>query len=234
MKMKRPHCAGGGSTLISDVLRQLKKDFLVEFRSRAAVNTALAFAGIITLSISLAAGGTPFSTLVQAVFLWIILFFSAMNGLLHIFTREEEEQTSLFLSLNVQAEAVYLAKLVFNITFFLVIEMVTCPLFIFFLQVTVTDIILFIMTVLSGGLALASAVTMLAAMTARAGGKGSLFTVISFPVVLPVIWVSIGATVESFQGSSGDAWNSVVFLLAFSGAVTAISFLLFRYVWYDE
>ena len=105
--------------MINEIARNLKKEFIIEYRNRYAINISLAFAGISTLAISLVSGGIPFSTHVQAIMLWVIIFFSAMNGLSHIFFREEEEKTSLFLRLNISAESVFISKLLFNMVFFL-------------------------------------------------------------------------------------------------------------------
>jgi heme exporter protein B len=234
MNLKRPVSAAGGLILASEILRNAVKDLLIEFRRPSAVSVALAFAGITTLAVSMASGGTPFPVNVQAIMLWIVLFFSAMNGLLHVFTREEEEQTSLFLRLNISSEAVYLSKLLFNVLFFILIELVVCPLYVFVINVTVIHPGLFILTVLCGGLALASSTTILAAMVAKAGGRGSLFTIIAFPVVLPVLWVCISTTSASLDSGGIERTGNVFFLLAFSGALVAISFLLFRYVWLEE
>lgn len=92
-----------------------------------------------------------------------------MNGLLHIFTREEEEGTALFLHLNASAEAIFCGKLIFNILLFLALEVLVVPLYLFFLQVPVKNPPLLILTVFSGGLAISGSVTLLAAMVAKAG-----------------------------------------------------------------
>ncbi len=132
---------------LNEIKRNLKKDIQVEFRSRSAMNIAIAFAGISTLSISLVAGGTPFSPTVLSILLWIIIFFSAMNGLSHIFTRETDEGTALFLSLNSGADAIFASKLIFNIIFLLVIEAVIIPLFIIFLDLGIKALPEFLFTV---------------------------------------------------------------------------------------
>jgi heme exporter protein B len=75
---------------------------------------------------------------------------------------------------------------------------------------------------------------MLAAMVAKAGGKGALFTIIAFPIVLPVLWGCISTTVTSLDRSAPVTMNNIFFLLAFSGAIVAISFLLFKYVWLEQ
>lgn len=217
----------------SDILRNLRKDFRVEFRSRFALNIALSFAAIVTIAMSLTAGGVPFPAPVQSILLWTVIFFCAMNGLSHIFVREEDQATALFLRISVSVDSIFISKFIFNQIFMMVLCAVVTPLFLFFLQVNVVHIAYFILTVAAGGAAIAAATTILAAMVAKAGGKGSLFTIISFPVLLPVLWISIASTTSAL-GPAAPSYRSPVFLLAFSGFISVISFLLFRSVWIDE
>ena len=220
--------------MASEIVRNLRKDIQVEARSRTALNLTLAFSVTVTLALSLASGGVRMSPGTLSILLWIVLFFSAMNGLSHIFVREEERRTETFLRLYSSYEAIYLSKLLFNVAFMCIIETAILPLFVFFLQIDVIHRAHFIAAAAAGGLAISSAATILAAMVARAGGRGSLFTVISFPVMMPVIWVAINATALSLDPKAHPSWNPCLFLLAFSGFIVAMSFLLFRFVWLDE
>lgn len=217
----------------SDIIRNLRKDFRVEFRSRFALNIALSFAAIVTIAMSLTAGGAPFPATVQSILLWMVVFFSAMNGLSHIFVREEDQATALFLRVSVTTDSIFISKFIFNQIFMAVMLVVVTPLFLFFLQVNVIHVVYFILTIAAGGTAIAAATTILAAMVAKAGGKASLFTIISFPVLLPVLWISISSTTDALR-QGNPSYGNVVFLLAFSGFISAISFLLFRAVWLDD
>lgn len=219
--------------LINDILRNLRKDFLMEFRNKSALSVSLSFAVISTLLISLVAGGVPFSAKVNAVLFWLVMFFSAMNGLAHIFTREEEQGTTTFLRLHSSAEAVYLSKLIFNIIFFFGIQIIIGPVFIFFQQIHIYHVVFFIITVLCSGLAIASSVTILAALVAKSQGRNALFTVISFPIVLPILWVAVSMTQQAFTPGGID-WKNVLFLVAFSGAIITLSIVLFKQIWMDE
>ena len=217
----------------SDIVRNLQKDFRVEFRSRFALNISISFAAIVTIAMSLTAGGVPFPVMVQSILLWVVIFFSAMNGLSHIFVREEDQSTSLFLRITVPVDSIFISKFIFNQVFMLIVLAVVTPLFLFFLQVNVIHLFHFIITILAGGVSIAAATTILAAMVAKAGGKGSLFTIISFPILLPVLWISISST-NSALNSALPTTGNVLFLLAFSGFISVISFLLFRFVWLEE
>jgi len=220
--------------LLNDTIKNIRKDIKVEFRNLYAVNLALAFAGISTIAISLVSGGVPFPVNIQSILLWIILFFSAMNGLAHIFIREVEEGTSLFLRLNSSIDAIYISKLIFNIFFFIIIETAVTVLFIFFLQVEIKNTAPFLLTVFSGGLAISSSTTLLGAMVSKAGGRGSLFTVISFPVLLPVMWISISSTTSALSEAHVQNYKNILFSIAFSGIIIILSMLLFKYVWIEE
>ena len=215
----------------SRILNNIKKDFLIEFRNRSAINISFAFAGITTLSVSLAAGGAPFTPVVHAIIFWIILFFSAMSGLAHIFIREEEEKNALFLSLYYTPEEIYLSKLIFNIILFLSISVVVTALYLFFLQVFPVYPMLFILTVISGSFAIASITTILGAIVSKAGSGSSLFTVISFPILLPVLWTAISLTSISIDGAGVQEYRNIVFLLAFSGVIVSVSYPTFKFIW---
>jgi heme exporter protein B len=234
MRKTKKNYAAGGYGLNREILRNLRKDFSVEFRSRFALNISIAFAVVATIAISLSAGGVPFPSLVQAILLWMIIFFSAMNGLSHIFVREEDQGTALFLRISISVDSIYISKFIYNQIFMMMILAAVTPLFLFFLQMKVVWIAQFILSLLAGGISIAAVTTILAAMVAKAGGRGSLFSIISFPLLLPVLWVSISATRNSIETVQQANYESVVFLLAFSGFISAISFLLFRFVWIEE
>ena len=206
----------------------------VEFRNPIAFTIGIAFAGITTLSINLVSGGTVFSPMVTSMLLWIILFFSAMNSLASIFIREQEEGTALFLTLHSRAESIFLSKLVFNTLFFIALELIITPLFLFFMQLFPDKPAHFATILLAGGLAISSSTTLLGAMVSKAGGKGALFTILSFPLLLPIIWIAIIETTRSLQKTADASGGNLVFLLAFSGLVMALSYLLFRFVWYSD
>ena len=215
------------------ILNNIKKDFIIEFRNKTAISISFAFAVITTLSISLVAGATPFSAMVHSIMFWIILFFSAMSGLAHTFIREEEEKTSLFLSLHYSPEEIYISKLVFNIALMLSISIIATPLYLFFLQVFPAYPGLFCAVTLSGSIAIASVAAIFGAMVAKANSGSSLFALISFPILLPVLWTTISMTAISIEGTAVKEYGNIIFLLAFSGVIILTSYLTFGFIWKD-
>jgi len=220
--------------LVNELFRNITKDFSIEFKNPSTLVTSLSFAAIATISISLVSRSYQFSPFIQSILLWLIMFFAGMNSLLHIFIREVDHGNELFLKLNSSAFSVYFSKLIFNCVLFLFLQIIITPLGIAFLQFSIQSQFFFIAIIMCGGFAISGTTTVLSAIVARSGGRGSLFTIISFPVLLPVLWVAISST-EKALGQSGF-WDSesLVFLLAFSGMIIALSFLLIRFIWLDE
>lgn len=220
--------------MINELYRNIKKEFLIEFRNPSAIVTAFSFSGIATISVSLVTRSFQMNALVQSILLWLILFFTAMNSLLHSFLREEDHGTALFLKLHSSVTSILASKLIFNAILFIFLQVIITPLAIIFFQLSIPSVSFFLISLLCGGFAITATVTILSAIVARSGGHGSLFTIISFPLLLPVLWISIESTRNSLEQVSYWDTRSVIFLLAFSGMITALSFLLIPYIWLDE
>ena len=218
----------------NEIVRNIIKDFKIEFRNPSAFYTAVSFSGISTIAVSLVSRSMTFQPLVLSILFWLIIFFSAMNSLLHIFTREEDCGTAMFLQVSTSSVSIYVSKLIFNTVFLIFILVIITPLFIVFLQMNIQSPMYFAASLCSGGIAIAGCTTILSAIVAKAGGKGSLFTVISFPILLPVLWVCIAATNDSLEQALFWDTGSIVFLLAFSGMIVALSTQLIRFIWLDE
>lgn len=214
---------------MNEILKNIKKEFTVEFRNRASLYVPLIFSSVTAVSVSLATGADPFSPKVNSVLFWLISFFSAMNSLSRSFMREEEEKTSLFLNLTSSPSAVFTSKLIFGLLYFIILQIILSALFIFFMQIEIKLPLEFFISSVSGGTALACSVTILGALSAKAGAGVSIFSIISFPLILPVLFISILLTTSAIDGT-GFNYGNVIFLLAFSGSITSLSYLMYRHI----
>jgi heme exporter protein B len=79
---------------------------------------------------------------------------------------------------------------------------------------------------------MSSATTITAAMVSRARIKGALFAVLSFPIMIPLVLIAISATSASISGNlEQNYWDSIKILIGYPVILTAVSTLLFDYVW---
>jgi len=210
----------------------LVKDLKLELRDKYALNAVLMF-GITTLAVvSFSLGQRNLPPHLLGALFWVIMFFSAMSGLAHIFIREEESGTSLALRLAAPPDAVYIGKLLFNLILLSVLTVIITPLFFIFTNAPVSSTIDFIPILILGVLGLCSATTLIAAIIARAAVKGALFAVLSFPIIIPLLLTLVISTQKLFEGSGvGSVMTELQFLLAYMVVMIVGSLMLFKFVW---
>ncbi len=213
------------------------KDMRSELRTRYALNTLILFAASAAVAVSLGVGfiglrRTEEALLIQAALLWIALLFAALNGLSRGFVHEEETRTITALRLAAPPIAVYLGKLFFNLILLAILDLVTTLLFIILVRVEVGSPLALLLVLAAGGLALATATTILAAIIARASFKSALFAVLAFPLLVPVLIVAIQSTARALDtGGMVAVLPAVQFLLAYAVVTFVASLMLFRFVW---
>lgn len=213
----------------------LVKEVVSEFRTRYALNALLMFV-VTTLSMILFSIGaeSPSQDILSGT-LWIVIFFSAMSGLSRTFVAEEERGTSLTLRLLTSANSVYLGKLLYNIVLILVLSLFIALAYLLIIkEFIVQSYAIFWVTIFLGSIGLASASTILAAIIAKANTKGTLFPVLAFPVLLPLLLTAINATKMATEGAFfTEAIKEFQILISFIIVMIAASVLLFDYVWKD-
>ena len=223
-----------GSGLTAKSLAVLRKDIQSEYRTRYAINAILLF-GVVTLTVvSFAVGQLGLSADVYAALFWVIIFFSAMSGLAQVFVREEESKTATVLRLTADPAPVYIGKLIFNFLLLVLLELIITPLFFVMTDAVMVHPVLFILILVIGSAGLAGATTLIAAIISRASIKGALFTVLAFPILLPLLIGAIGATKTALSAGGqpfGEASAEIQLLVSYSVVMITAGILLFDFVW---
>ncbi len=221
------------SAHLASTLAVFRKDLRSELRTRYALNALLMFV-ITTLSVILfSLGNEAVSPEILSGVLWIIIFFSTMSGLSRTFVSEEERGTVMTLQLIARPLTVYLGKLAFNLALLAVLNSFTVALYLLFISsFTVGNYTIFLITMVLGTIGLASASTIMAAIIAKANTKGTLYPVLSFPILLPLLLTVINATKLAVDGAATvEAFGEFRVLFSYLIVVTAISLVLFEYIW---
>ncbi len=218
--------------LIRNAYIVFRKDVNLEFRTRYAMNAILMFAITTLTAISFSIGPLSLKSQVLAPLLWIILFFSAMSGLSHIFIREEEQQTADTLRLVTSPTSVFLGKWLFNLLLLFGLEILIVPLFLAMMGASANSAGIFLLILFIGSLGLASVATIIAAIISQASAKGALFAVVSFPISLPILISGIHGTRLAMDGVQfSDCLSDLQVLFSFSVVIITLSLLLFDSIW---
>jgi heme exporter protein B len=165
------------------------------------------------------------------VLLWIILTFSALSGLARSFVKEEESGTIDVLKLSARPQAVFLGKLLFNLTLLSALGLIIVPLFIVFMAYQISLPGFFLSMVISGVLGLGAGTTIIAAMIARASARGALFSVLSLPLLFPLMITCIKGCERAAVGLNSAGWPEVRIAIAYVTIMIILSLFLFPLVW---
>ncbi len=190
---------------------------------------------IITISIiRFSLGDEKVEDTVLSGLFWIVIFFTAISGLARVFIKEEETGTSLALKLSAGATEVFLGKLIFNFVLTFSLNMIIFFLFSLITGIKINNFFAFGLTVILGNFGIVSASTIIAAIIAKANSKGTLYPVLAFPVLLPLLITMIDATKLSADGvPTNEMMVNFQILISYTVVVTTVSIFLFKFVWED-
>jgi heme exporter protein B len=212
-----------------------KKDINSEIRTRYAIN-ALAMFIIVTLSVILfSIGQERISEALTGGLFWVVIFFTSMSGLSRVFVSEEERGTSLTLQLIAAPSTVFTGKLLFNLILVFSMNTVIAILYsALFEAFVIRNFALFLVSFILGNIGLAFASTIIAAIIAKAGAKGTLYPVLSFPILLPLILTSVQLTLFSIDGTTFEkALFELAIVICYDVIVLTASYMLFDFIWKD-
>jgi heme exporter protein B len=129
---------------------------------------------------------------------------------------------------------VFLGKFLFNLTLLTVVVTLIVPLFIAVFNFEIFNPGLFVLDLLLGTIALSAGGTIVAALIAKASSRGALFSVLAFPVLLPVLILGITITRIAFKENQTLLFvPEIQTLFAYCVIVITVSMMLFEYIWND-
>lgn len=209
----------------------LRKECRTEWRTRYGLNAALLFAVTTLTSVSFVAGRLTDRPDLLGAFLWIVLLFASMASLGHAFVREVDGHTMTFLRLVASPAAIATGKLLFNLAFLAVLEIVCVPLFLVMMGAPAPAWPSFLALLALGSLALASTSTLVGAIIAQTRSRGALFAAVSLPLLLPVMAAAVSGTRNQWLGN--PVGPELRLLAGFTAAVLGASVLLYDHLWND-
>lgn len=212
-----------------------KKDFHSELRTRYAINSLAMFI-IVAISVLLfSIGNETITTSLTGGLFWVVIFFTAMSGLARAFVSEEERGTTLTLQLIASPTTVFSGKLIFNLILVFCMNLIIALLYsALFENFVVQNFSLFLLTFILGNIGLAVASTIIAAIIAKAGAKGTLYPVLSFPILLPLILTCVQLTLFSLDGTSFEAAKfELAIVVGYDVVMLTASYMLFDFIWKD-
>jgi len=161
--------------------------------------------------------------------LWVAFIFASLLGLGRTIAAEREQGSmDRLLLCPVDRKAIYLAKLLGNLLFIGVVEIIALPVY-----AALFDVPLFagslIPIVLLGTLGIAIIGTLFATMAAATRARELLLPILVFPLIVPVVIGAVRATEALLVPTSNEPpWLGLI--IAFDIIFLSVSMLTFQYV----
>ncbi len=218
--------------LYAEVKYLVEKEIMLELKQKYVLNGILLYLVSTVFVTYLAFENTINAETWNSLF-WIILLFVAVNGISKSFLQESPARHLYYYTI-ASPQAVVLAKILYNLFLMAALSLLAFGFFLLLMGNQVVNIPLFLLTLVLGSLGLSSVLTMVAAIASRASQNFSLMAILSFPIVLPLLATLMKVSKAALNSMEWTGLSGfLVILLTINGAVIALAYLLFPYLWRD-
>ena len=217
-------------TFLAQVLAILWKDIRCELRSKQTWTGMGLFALLVLVIFNFAFDlRVDNKAAIAPGVLWVAFVFASLLGLGRTIAAEREKGSmDRLLLCPVDRKAVYLAKLLGNLLFIGVVEIVALPVYAALFNVPLFAGAL-LPVVLLGTLGIAAIGTLFSAMAAATRARELLLPVLVFPLIVPVVISAVRATGSLIVAAPNEPpWLGLI--TAFDVIFLSMSMLMFAYV----
>ena len=219
---------------MSHIKSILYKDLLLELRNKDIITSMLIFAltVVVIFNFVFDPGSEEMKASAPGI-LWVAFAFASNLGLSRSFAREQENSNMQGLLLcPVDRSVIFTAKLLGNLIFISLVEVVTLPIMIVLFDLDIgSHLPLLLLILLLGTIGFATVGTLFSAIAANTRSREVMLPIMLFPVTVPVILAAIKSTAYLLAGREfADIWSWVRLLLIFDILYFVACFLLYEYV----
>jgi len=217
--------------LFKQVQHLIKKELLLEWRSKYALNGVLLYV-VSTIFVCFLSLVSVVPITWNALF-WIIMLFASINAVSKSFLQESKGR-QLYIYTIASPIALIISKTLYNVMLMMVLTIIALCFYMLVFDYVPEDLGLYIVATLLGSLSFSTIFTMVSAISSKAGNGGMLMAILSFPVIIPVLVVLIKLTKNAIDGLDRSvSLDEIGLLLVINVLVGAVSLLLFPYLWRD-
>lgn len=178
------------------LIAALRKEMLLQWRTRAQILAIFVFGATSLLLFSFAVGPNSAALRLHAAgFLWLGLLLSSTLALAESFQLETEQKgLEGLLLLPASARAMYYAKAIANAFQLSMLGIALVPVMVVLYDVSIENVFGVFGVIVLGAAGLSAPGTIYSAMASQARAKQTLLPLLLFPLVVPVLLASVKAT----------------------------------------
>lgn len=212
----------------------IQKDLRAEFRRPESVVSMVFFGFLLLVILNLAIPlGAEIAPETGAGILWVAITFSSVLGLARTMSREKENRCMDGLLLSpLSSEALFGAKMGVNFCLMLLAELSIIPLFfVLYGDGFFNSLSMLLLVVFLANIGFAATGTLFSAITAGTNRNEALLPLLFYPVVIPLISITVNVTALIFQDAAVAEYSSWLYVMAAYACIfSGLGFLLFNQV----
>lgn len=218
--------------LFSEIGSLLKKELLLEWRQKYAINGIFLYVISTVFVCYLSFRIIDHPATWNALF-WIIILFASTNAVTKSFMQESSGRL-LYLYTLASPQAIILSKIIYNMILVIALSLSTYLFYSLFIGNLVQDNMLFIVSIVLGSVGFSTVLTLVSAIASKTNNNVTLMAILSFPVLMPLIITLLKVSKNAVDGLDPSiSYKYLAVLLFINIIVTTLSYLLFPYLWRD-
>lgn len=208
----------------------IRKEFSLEFRQKSTLAGILVYI-VATVFVSALCFKKIIQPTIWNALFWVIFMFIAVNVSGKSFIQETKGK-GLYNFLYYNPREFILSKIIYNMLLMAVLSLLTFFFYSWFVGSMVQDMGMFLLSLLFSSTAFSGVLSLMSAIASKANNNMSLMAILSFPVLMPLLLVSVKLSKHAIDGLAWSvSYKYLLILLMLNFVVIALATLLFSYLW---
>jgi heme exporter protein B len=216
--------------ILQEVRYLIKKEILQEWKQKYAFQGLLLYV-VSTVFVCYLSFRQIIDPPTWNALFWIILLFAGVNAVAKSFMQESRGRLLYFYTL-ANARSIIIAKTLYSLMLMIVLSVISLFFYSLFVGNPVQNYTMYFIAMILGSAGFATVLSMVSAIAAKAGNNATLMSVLSFPILIPLLMTTIRFSKNAMDGL---AWsvniNFMIILISLNVMVIALAYLLFPYLW---
>ena len=219
--------------LLTEVSGLLKKEIKIELRQKYSLNGIILYlAGTIFICYL---SFNPLNAQLQPVtwnaLFWIILLFSAVSAVAKSFLHDSSGLMTYYYTI-ASGQSIITAKIIYYSSLLICLGLLGFVLYGLVLGNPVQNPWLFVLSIVLGSVGMATILSLVSSIAAKAQNNQSLHAVLGLPLLVPVLLMSIKVSKNAVDGLAwSHSYNELAVILCIDAIVCALAIILFPYLW---
>ncbi len=216
--------------MLEEIRALLWKEIKLEWRQKYAFNGIVLY--LLTTLFVVYMAAFDVSPKMWVALLWIILLFASVNAVAKSFLGESRWRM-LYYYMLARPESMILAKMIYNSLLMLLLSLSGLFFYTIILGNPLQHTGWFLVMVMMGSISFSLCFTMMSAIASKASNGATLMTILSFPVIIPVLLTLLKTSIACLEVSFEFPGKELLMLSGLDLILLILALILFPYLWRD-